>query len=155
MRWRPTAWRRQRRAWPPRGGAVVTEVVDTMQQIQDSSRRIADITGIIDSIAFQTNLLALNAAVEAARAGEQGRGFAVVAGEVRQLAQRAGQAAGEIKGLVGASMDRVAAGTALVGRAGQTMSSVVQSIEGLSQLVGKSPPPARSRARAWARSTTR
>ncbi|WP_019700858.1 methyl-accepting chemotaxis protein, partial [Paracidovorax oryzae] len=119
------------------GGAVVTEVVDTMQQIQDSSRRIADITGIIDSIAFQTNLLALNAAVEAARAGEQGRGFAVVAGEVRRLAQRAGQAAGEIKGLVGASMDRVAAGTALACRAGQTMSSVVQSIQGLSQLVGE------------------
>ncbi|AVS80171.1 methyl-accepting chemotaxis protein [Paracidovorax avenae] len=119
------------------GGAVVTEVVDTMQQIQDSSRRIADITGIIDSIAFQTNLLALNAAVEAARAGEQGRGFAVVAGEVRRLAQRAGQAAGEIKGLVGTSMDRVAAGTALVGRAGQTMASVVQSIQGLSQLVGE------------------
>ncbi len=138
------------------GGAVVTEVVDTMQQIQDSSRRIADITGIIDSIAFQTNLLALNAAVEAARAGEQGRGFAVVAGEVRQLAQRAGQAAGEIKGLVGASMDRVAAGTALVGpRRPDHVERGAVDRGGCRSWWGKSPPPARSRARAWARSTTR
>ncbi|SFD86066.1 methyl-accepting chemotaxis protein [Paracidovorax konjaci] len=117
------------------GGAAVAEVVRTMQDINDSSRRIADITGIIDTIAFQTNILALNAAVEAARAGEQGRGFAVVAGEVRQLAQRAGQAAGEIKGLVTASMERVNAGTDQVARAGQTMESVVRSIHGLSQLV--------------------
>ncbi|CAM3964599.1 methyl-accepting chemotaxis protein [Paracidovorax anthurii] len=118
------------------GGAVVAEVVSTMQDINDSSRRIADITGIIDTIAFQTNILALNAAVEAARAGEQGRGFAVVAAEVRQLAQRAGQASGEIKGLVTTSIERVTAGSALVDRAGQTMDSVVRSIQGLSQLVG-------------------
>ncbi|WCM92613.1 methyl-accepting chemotaxis protein [Acidovorax sp. NCPPB 2350] len=118
------------------GGAVVAEVVSTMQDINDSSRRIADITGIIDTIAFQTNILALNAAVEAARAGEQGRGFAVVAAEVRQLAQRAGQASGEIKGLVTTSIERVTAGSALVYRAGQTMDSVVRSIQGLSQLVG-------------------
>ncbi|GKT23918.1 methyl-accepting chemotaxis protein [Acidovorax sp. SUPP3334] len=119
------------------GGAVVTDVIQTMRGINDSSRKIADITGVIDAIAFQTNILALNAAVEAARAGSEGRGFAVVAGEVRHLAQRAAQAAGEIKGLITASVERVNAGTALVDRAGQTMGSVVSSIGGLTGLVGE------------------
>ncbi|GKS74970.1 Tar ligand binding domain-containing protein [Acidovorax sp. SUPP950] len=119
------------------GGAVVSDVIQTMRGINDSSRQIADIIGVIDAIAFQTNILALNAAVEAARAGNQGRGFAVVAGEVRHLAQRAAQAAGEIKGLITASVERVNAGTALVDRAGHTMGSVVSSIGGLSGLVGE------------------
>ena len=103
------------------GGQVVAQVVSTMDEIQSASRRIADIIGTIDGIAFQTNILALNAAVEAARAGEQGRGFAVVAGEVRSLAQRSANAAREIKGLIGNSVDRVSAGSELVQQAGSTM----------------------------------
>ncbi|MBW8894290.1 MAG: HAMP domain-containing protein, partial [Burkholderiales bacterium] len=104
-----------------KGGAVVAEVISTMKDISASSRKIADITGVIDGIAFQTNILALNAAVEAARAGEQGRGFAVVAGEVRTLAQRAATAAKEIKVLIGESVSRVEAGSRLVEGAGDTM----------------------------------
>jgi methyl-accepting chemotaxis protein len=107
------------------GGQVMTDVVETMQKISGSSRQIADIIGVIDSIAFQTNILALNAAVEAARAGEQGRGFAVVASEVRSLAQRSATAAREIKSLIGASVEHVAAGTVLVDQAGRTMTDIV------------------------------
>ncbi|MFY3386286.1 methyl-accepting chemotaxis protein [Paracidovorax sp. MALMAid1276] len=120
-----------------RGGAVVSQVVTTMDQITTSSRKIADITGVIDSIAFQTNILALNAAVEAARAGEQGRGFAVVAGEVRSLAGRSASAAREIKALISASVERVEQGTALVDRAGSTMTEVVASIRRVTDIVGE------------------
>ncbi len=119
------------------GGDVVGKVVETMRGINDSSRRIADIIGVIDGIAFQTNILALNAAVEAARAGEQGRGFAVVAGEVRNLAQRSAQAAKEIKGLIDASVERVASGTLLADQAGVTMQGVVEAIRRVSDLVGE------------------
>jgi len=119
------------------GGQVVGRVVETMNGIQDSSRRIADIIGTIDGIAFQTNILALNAAVEAARAGEQGRGFAVVAAEVRQLAQRSAEAAKEIKTLVGTSVDRVESGAALVGEAGATMQQILQSVQRVSDIVGE------------------
>ncbi len=119
-----------------RGGAVVADVVKTMNDIHGSSRRIADIIGVIDGIAFQTNILALNAAVEAARAGEQGRGFAVVAGEVRLLASRSAEAAREIKQLIAASVDQVEAGTALVSNAGSTMNEVVAAIRRVSALVG-------------------
>jgi methyl-accepting chemotaxis protein len=117
------------------GNAVVSQVVLTMNQIASSSSRIADITGVIDGIAFQTNILALNAAVEAARAGEQGRGFAVVATEVRALAQRSATAAKEIKDLIGASVERVAAGSELVGSAGNTMQKVVSSVQQVQELV--------------------
>ena len=120
-----------------RGGQVVSEVVQTIQGINESSRRIADIIGVIDGIAFQTNILALNAAVEAARAGEQGRGFAVLAGEVRSLAQRSAEAAKEIKGLIVASTERVEHGSALVDRAGQTMSEVVNAIRRVTDIVGE------------------
>jgi methyl-accepting chemotaxis protein-1 (serine sensor receptor) len=120
-----------------RGGGVVDEVVATMRGIDDSSRRIADIIGVIDGIAFQTNILALNAAVEAARAGEQGRGFAVVAGEVRTLAQRSADAAREIKSLITESVSRVQAGTALVDQAGSTMREIVASIARVSEIVGE------------------
>jgi methyl-accepting chemotaxis protein len=120
-----------------RGGEVVGRVVQTMKGINDSSRKIADIIGVIDGIAFQTNILALNAAVEAARAGEQGRGFAVVAGEVRNLAQRSADAAREIKGLISASVQRVQEGTALVNQAGETMSEVVGSIRRVSDIVAE------------------
>ena len=120
-----------------KGGAVVGQVVETMKGINDSSKKIADIIGVIDGIAFQTNILALNAAVEAARAGEQGRGFAVVASEVRSLAQRSAQAAKEIKGLIGVSVDRVSQGTALVDQAGETMSQVVKAIQDVSKIVAE------------------
>jgi methyl-accepting chemotaxis protein len=112
-----------------RGGRVVGQVVTTMEEINHSSRKIADIIGVIDGIAFQTNILALNAAVEAARAGEQGRGFAVVAAEVRSLAQRSAEAAKEIKGLIGASVDRVEAGTRLVAEAGSTIGEIVANAD--------------------------
>ena len=120
-----------------RGGTSVLEVVATMKGINESSRRIADITSVIDGIAFQTNILALNAAVEAARAGEQGRGFAVVASEVRSLAQRAAAAAREIKGLIADSVGRAERGTALVDQAGATMQEVVTSIQRVSDIVGE------------------
>ena len=120
-----------------RGGQVVSQVVDTMKGIHDSSRKISDIIGVIDGIAFQTNILALNAAVEAARAGEQGRGFAVVAGEVRTLAQRSASAAKEIKTLIGNSAEQVAQGAELVEQAGSTMTEVVQAIQRVSDIVGE------------------
>ena len=118
-----------------RGGAVVPQVLSTMDQITTSSRKIADITGVIDSIAFQTNILALNAAVEAARAGEQGRGFAVVASEVRSLAQRSAGAAKEIKELIGSSVERVEDGSRLVSQAGQTMTEIVGSVRRVSGII--------------------
>jgi methyl-accepting chemotaxis protein len=120
-----------------RGGQVVGQVVTTMDEINQSSKKISDIIGVIDGIAFQTNILALNAAVEAARAGEQGRGFAVVAGEVRNLAQRSAEAAKEIKGLIGASVDKVEAGSRLVADAGQTMSEIVGSVQRVSDIIGE------------------
>ena len=120
-----------------KGGEVVGQVVDTMKGINDSSRKIADIIGVIDGIAFQTNILALNAAVEAARAGEQGRGFAVVASEVRSLAQRSAEAAREVKNLINASVERVEQGTALVDQAGTTMQRVVSSIKQVADIMGE------------------
>ena len=119
-----------------RGGLVVTQVVDTMKGINHSSKKIGDIIGVIDGIAFQTNILALNAAVEAARAGEQGRGFAVVASEVRQLAGRSAEAAKEIKALIGASVAQVEQGSHLVDQAGLTMGEVVEAISRVSSIVG-------------------
>ncbi len=119
------------------GGEVVSRVVDTMKGINDSSKKIADIIGVIDGIAFQTNILALNAAVEAARAGEQGRGFAVVASEVRSLAQRSADAAKEIKTLISHSVDRVEQGAALVDEAGSTMKEVVASIRRVTDIMGE------------------
>ena len=118
------------------GGEVVGEFVNTMREINNSSKKIADITGVIDSIAFQTNILALNAAVEAARAGEQGRGFAVVAAEVRSLAQRCAGAAKEIKALISASVERVEQGTDLVDRAGAKMVDVVSAIRLVNDMMG-------------------
>lgn len=120
-----------------RGGAVVERVVSTMQDIEDSSRRIADIIGTIDGIAFQTNILALNAAVEAARAGEEGRGFAVVANEVRSLAQRSAGAAREIKSLIEASVERVQSGSTLVVDAGTTMREIVVSVQRVTDIIGE------------------
>ena len=120
-----------------RGGTVVSQVVATMHEINASSKKIADIIGVIDGIAFQTNILALNAAVEAARAGEQGRGFAVVAGEVRNLAQRSAQAAKEIKGLIGASVEKVDSGSKLVADAGQTMQEIVSSVQRVTDIIGE------------------
>ncbi|HEX5687027.1 MAG TPA: methyl-accepting chemotaxis protein [Ideonella sp.] len=120
-----------------RGGAVVNQVVTTMDEINASSKKIADIIGVIDGIAFQTNILALNAAVEAARAGEQGRGFAVVAGEVRSLAQRSAEAAREIKGLIGTSVERVETGSRLVQDAGTTMGDIVASVKRVSDIIGE------------------
>ncbi len=119
-----------------RGGDVVGKVVDTMKEINTSSRKISDIISVIDGIAFQTNILALNAAVEAARAGDQGRGFAVVASEVRSLAGRSAEAAKEIKLLINASVERVGQGTALVDEAGSTMSEVVDSIRRVTDMMG-------------------
>ena len=119
------------------GGDVVGQVVETMRGINESSRKIADIIGVIDGIAFQTNILALNAAVEAARAGEQGRGFAVVATEVRSLAGRSAEAAKEIKSLINASVQRVEQGTSLVDRAGTTMTAVVGSVRRVADLMGE------------------
>ena len=120
-----------------KGGQVVGQVVSTMTGISESSKKIADIIGVIDGIAFQTNILALNAAVEAARAGEQGRGFAVVAAEVRNLAQRSAAAAKEIKTLIGDSVDKVEAGTKLVDAAGQTMEEIVGSVKKVSDLIAE------------------
>ena len=120
-----------------RGGAVVTQVVETMSAINDSSKKIVDIIAVIDGIAFQTNILALNAAVEAARAGEQGRGFAVVATEVRNLAQRSAAAAKEIKALITASVDKVESGTRLVDQAGATMQEVVESIHRVTDIMAE------------------
>ena len=120
-----------------RGGQVVANVVTTMERINTSSRKISDIIGTIDGIAFQTNILALNAAVEAARAGEQGRGFAVVASEVRSLAQRSAQAAKEIKGLISASVENVETGAKLVQEAGSTMTEIVSSVQRVTDIIGE------------------
>ena len=120
-----------------KGGAVVAQVVGTMGSINESARKIADIIGVIDGIAFQTNILALNAAVEAARAGEQGRGFAVVATEVRNLAQRSAAAAKEIKGLIEDSVDKVSTGSVLVDQAGATMEEIVASIRRVTDIMGE------------------
>ena len=119
------------------GGTVVGEVVASMEAINTQARRIADIIGTIDGIAFQTNILALNAAVEAARAGEQGRGFAVVAGEVRTLAQRSAEAAREIKSLIGASVEKVETGTRLVGEAGGAMEEIVSGVRRVTDVIGE------------------
>ncbi|GHC69908.1 methyl-accepting chemotaxis protein [Pseudorhodoferax aquiterrae] len=137
-----------------RGGSVVGELVATMDQIQHSSGRIADIIGVIDGIAFQTNILALNAAVEAARAGEQGRGFAVVASEVRSLAQRSSQAAREIKELIGSSVERVGAGSQLVHTTGTTMQDIVASVQRVSDIVGEISTAARSQSQEIAEVNT-
>ena len=120
-----------------RGSEVVNQVVDKMRGIAQSSDKIAEIISVIDGIAFQTNILALNAAVEAARAGEQGRGFAVVATEVRSLAKRSADAAKEIKALIGASVERVESGSALVTQAGSTMKDIVQSVRHVSDIIGE------------------
>jgi methyl-accepting chemotaxis protein-1 (serine sensor receptor) len=119
------------------GGKVVANVVQTMHDIADSSRKISDITGVIDAIAFQTNILALNAAVEAARAGEHGRGFAVVAGEVRNLAQRSAEAAKEIKSLIEDSVSRTDTGSVLVESAGETMNKIVDSVTRVTDIMGE------------------
>ncbi len=120
-----------------RGGEVVSEVISTMNDIKDSSKKIADIIGVMDGIAFQTNILALNAAVEAARAGEHGRGFAVVAGEVRELAQRSATAAKEIKTLIAASVEKVESGSRLVDDAGKTMNDIVAQVKKVSDLIAE------------------
>jgi methyl-accepting chemotaxis protein len=119
------------------GGEMIGKVVQTMSGIDESSRRIGEIVNVIDGIAFQTNILALNAAVEAARAGEQGRGFAVVAGEVRALAHRSAQAAREVKGLIGVSVERVQAGSSTVDEAGRTLHGVVASVEQVTELINE------------------
>nr|WP_308936689.1 methyl-accepting chemotaxis protein [Duganella radicis] len=119
------------------GGTVVANVVQTMDAINESARKIVDIISVIDGIAFQTNILALNAAVEAARAGEQGRGFAVVASEVRVLAQRSAEAAKEIKKLIDDSVGKVGAGTELVGEAGATMEKIVAAVQSVTAIMGE------------------
>jgi methyl-accepting chemotaxis protein len=129
-----------------RGGQVVGQVVTTMEEITASSRRISDIIGVIDGIAFQTNILALNAAVEAARAGEQGRGFAVVAGEVRTLAGRSAEAAKEIKSLIGQSVERVDTGSRLVAEAGSTMGEIVAQVKRVADLIGEMDSASREQA---------
>jgi methyl-accepting chemotaxis protein len=120
-----------------KGGTVVSQVVDTMSAINASSKKIVDIIGVIDGIAFQTNILALNAAVEAARAGEQGRGFAVVAAEVRNLAQRSAAAAKEIKTLIGDSVDKVEEGSQQVAQAGKTMEEIVDSVKRVTDIMAE------------------
>ena len=120
-----------------RGGAVVSQVVETMDSINTSAKKIVEIIAVIDGIAFQTNILALNAAVEAARAGEQGRGFAVVASEVRSLAQRSAEAAREIKALIGASVEKVESGSRLVSDAGSTMNDIVASVQRVSDIISE------------------
>ena len=120
-----------------KGGAVVAEVVNTMESINESAKKIVDIIGVIDGIAFQTNILALNAAVEAVRAGEQGRGFAVVASEVRNLAQRSASAAKEIKGLINDSVEKVGIGSRLVSQAGSTMEEVVDSVKRVNDIINE------------------
>lgn len=120
-----------------KGGAVINEVMEKMQAINDSARKISDIIGVIDGIAFQTNILALNAAVEAARAGEQGKGFAVVASEVRGLAHRSASAAKEIKDLIADSVGRVEAGVSLVNQAGRTMTEIVESVSGITHIMSE------------------
>ncbi|WP_420477009.1 methyl-accepting chemotaxis protein [Noviherbaspirillum sp. ST9] len=120
-----------------KGGSVVTQVIETMGSINDSSKKIVDIIGVIDGIAFQTNILALNAAVEAARAGEQGKGFAVVATEVRNLAQRSSAAAKEIKALIGDSVEKVDIGSRLVDQAGATMDEIVASVKRVTDIMGE------------------
>jgi len=119
------------------GGVVVSQVVETMSSIKESAKKIVDIIGVIDGIAFQTNILALNAAVEAARAGEQGRGFAVVASEVRNLAQRSAAAAKEIKSLIGDSVEKVEDGAKLVDQAGSTMQKIVASVQRVTDIMGE------------------
>ena len=128
---------REARTQAEQGGAVMGETNASMQAINASSQRIADIVGLIDEIAFQTNLLSLNAAVEAARAGEQGRGFAVVAAEVRSLAQRSAAAAREIKGLIADSVEKVQTGSALVGRSGQSLEAIVASVKKVTDIVAE------------------
>jgi methyl-accepting chemotaxis protein len=128
---------RHARGEAERGGEVVAQAMDAMRDIGDSSRRIADIVGMIDEIAFQTNLLALNAAVEAARAGEQGRGFAVVAGEVRRLAQSSAAASKEIKALIVESGERVEAGAELVGRSADALRDIVGSVKKVTDIVAE------------------
>jgi len=120
-----------------KGGEVVNKAVEAMADINQSSRKIADIIGVIDEIAFQTNLLALNAAVEAARAGEQGRGFAVVAGEVRNLAQRSAGAAKEIKALISDSVDKVEEGSKLVDESGRTLNEIVEAVRKVSDIIAQ------------------
>jgi methyl-accepting chemotaxis protein len=120
-----------------KGGGVVAQVIETMGSINESARKIVDIIGVIDGIAFQTNILALNAAVEAARAGEQGRGFAVVAAEVRNLAHRSAGAAKEIKELIGDSVDKIKTGSELVDKAGATMDEVVASVQRVTAIIGE------------------
>ena len=127
----------QARQVAEQGGTVMAQVVQTMDSINHSSRKVSDIIDVIEGIAFQTNILALNAAVEAARAGEQGRGFAVVAGEVRQLAQRSSQAAKEIKELITDAVDHVDSGSALVRQAGGTMQDIVQSVQRVNAILGE------------------
>jgi methyl-accepting chemotaxis protein len=117
------------------GGVVVGQVIATMDEITTANRKIADIIGVIDGIAFQTNILALNAAVEAARAGEQGRGFAVVASEVRSLAGRSAEAAREIKNLIGASVEKIENGSRLVGAAGNSMQDIVTQVKQVADLI--------------------